>query len=186
MYIVTKNFFQAPLPNATNSLRNATNNFQVAEKQPDVFILNNLNEIKNPGLRNAIKEFNIPENSKGVVYACDSNLAKDITKSYKLNEFIKNNYDKLQSKYISKTTIEFDKFKDSDLFATLQHVTLLNPQIDTNGYFTTFIIDYYDFDSRDVHNIADYVNNWGYKMQEKGLLEKYFILIYISKKVGIQ
>ena len=61
-------------------------------------------------------------------------------------------------------------------------LTLLNPHIDKYGNFSTIIVDYYDFESRQYSNgnIPTYINNWGYSMQEKGVIEKYFILIYID------
>ena len=61
-------------------------------------------------------------------------------------------------------------------------LTLLNPHIDKYGNFSTIIVDYYDFEPRQYSNgnIPTYINNWGYSMQEKGVIEKYFILIYID------
>ena len=84
-------------------------------------------------------------------------------------------------------TIE-QNLKGMDNFLGLQHCKLYNPRISSDGYFTGTIIDYYDFEYRDytekyLENFFNYVNNWGYSMQEKGLLENQFNIYQIREKL---
>ncbi|GBF23034.1 hypothetical protein tpqmel_0438 [Candidatus Gastranaerophilus sp. (ex Termes propinquus)] len=183
---VYQNALKSLLPNATNSLRDAIGNFRSASSNPNAYVLNSLSEIKNLELKNTMLQLGIPENSRGVVYLPSSEIANEIMKSAELNEFIFNNYNQLKKGELKIDRIEFKPFKDPDLFLTLQNVTLYEPRIDANGDFSALIIDYYDFVQRNypstssspVSSVANYVNNWGYNMQQKGELENYFIIIY--------
>lgn len=65
----------------------------------------------------------------------------------------------------------------------LQHCKLYNPQITPEGYFKVIIVDYYDFAKRVVNSLGDYINNWGYSMQEKGFLENIFNIYIILEKL---
>lgn len=174
------------LPTGATYLSNAMQNFKFATNDTCAIVLDSLKDIKNTKLKDTMRKLNIPENSKGILYSYDSEPSVKIAESNTLKQFILENYDKLKTNKIKTAKIEFEAIKDPDLFVALQHVTLLNPQIDEYGNFTTFIIDYYDFEPRTYTsgNIAAYINNWGYSMQEKGLLEKYFILLYINLWVG--
>lgn len=175
------------LPTGADFLRNSMQNFEVAKNESCSIVLDSLNDIKNIQLNDIMKKFKIPENSKGIIYSYDSKPSIKIAQSNTIKQFILENYDKLKINKIKTAKIEFEVMQDPDLFVALQHVTLLNPKIDEYGNFTTFIIDYYDFEPRNYTsgNIAAYINNWGYSMQEKGLLEKYFILLYINVWVGL-
>ena len=75
-----------------------------------------------------------------------------------------------------------------DNYFGLQHCKLFNPKITTDGYFKGIILDYYDFEYRDftediIKNFYKYINNWGYSMQEKGLLENIFNIYIIYEKL---
>ena len=75
-----------------------------------------------------------------------------------------------------------------DNYLGLQHCKLYNPQITPDGYFKGIIVDYYDFEYRDYtddvkKNLFIYANNWGYKMQEKDLLENQFNIYIIFEKL---
>lgn len=165
-----------------NNLKNAMQNMKIAQNDKNAIVLNNLKSIKDYNLKETIKGCGIPENSKGIIYLYNSEPSIKISKSNAIREFIVNNYNKLANNEIKIANIEFELLKDPDLFVAIQHVTLLNPHIDKYGNFSTIIVDYYDFEPRQYSNgnIPTYINNWGYSMQEKGVIEKYFILIYID------
>lgn len=165
-----------------SNLKNAMQNMKIAQNDENAIVLNNLKSIKDYNLKETIKGYGIPENSKGIIYLFNSEPSIKISKSNALREFIANNYNKLIKNEIKIANIEFELLKDPDLFVAIQHATLLNPHIDKYGNFSTIIIDYYDFEPRQYSNgnIPTYINNWGYSMQEKGVIEKYFILIYID------
>lgn len=165
-----------------SNLKNAMQNMKIAQNDENAIVLNNLKSIKDYNLKETIKGYDIPENSKGIIYLFNSEPSIKISKSNALREFIANNYNKLIKNEIKTANIEFELLKDPDLFVAIQHATLLNPHIDKYGNFSTIIVDYYDFEPRQYSNgnIPTYINNWGYSMQEKGVIEKYFILIYID------
>lgn len=165
-----------------SNLKNAMQNMKIAQNDENAIVLNNLKSIKDYNLKETIKGYGIPENSKGIIYLFNSEPSIKISKSNALREFIANNYNKLIKNEIKTANIEFELLKDPDLFVAIQHATLLNPHIDKYGNFSTIIVDYYDFEPRQYSNgnIPTYINNWGYSMQEKGVIEKYFILIYID------
>ena len=76
----------------------------------------------------------------------------------------------------------------SDNYYGLQHCKLFNPQITSDGYFKVIVVDYYDFVKRVLHgnileNVKQYINNWGYSMQEKGFLENIFNIYIIFEKL---
>ncbi|MBP3924527.1 hypothetical protein J6E39_04725 [bacterium] len=183
-------FQHIPIEKAsTTNLKNALNNFDLARKDEQVILLNSLQDIKNQQIYNLMKNLGVPETSKGLVYSCDSKISQEIAKSNTLKKYIINNYNKLRNGNIGLDQIEFGTIYDPDLHLAFQHVTLLNPQIDNAGTFSTYIIDYYDFNYRDmpdsiIGKFKTYINNWGYKMQENDLLENYFILLYIKFEVN--
>ena len=66
------------------------------------------------------------------------------------------------------------------LHYSLQNVTVHNPKISSdNKTFTCKIIDVSDFKERP-KTIQNIPNNWGYKMQEKGLYKNYFQIYEIE------
>lgn len=70
-----------------------------------------------------------------------------------------------------------------DNYLGLQHCKLYNPQITSEGYFKGIVVDYYDFVKRIINSLGSYLNNWGYSMQEKGLLENIFNIYVIYEKL---
>jgi len=45
------------------------------------------------------------------------------------------------------------------------------------------VVDYYDFNHRKGKGLSTKINNWGYSMQEKGLLENQFNIYQIKEKL---
>ena len=76
--------------------------------------------------------------------------------------------------------INFEKRDDKDLYYALHGCKLLSPKISSDGYFEATLIDYYDFKHEEGNSFGIKINNWGYAMQEKGILENYYIYVKIN------
>lgn len=116
----------------------------------------------------------------------NSDASTQLQESAQIKDFIDKNYSKLKNNYYDTAPVNFDdKYtKDKlDNFLGIQHATLYKPHIDKNGYFNAMVVDLYDFKKRSGFNLPNIPNNWGYSMQEKGLLENQFNLYNIHKKV---
>lgn len=174
-----------PISIASNNLKDGMQNFKHAIYDEHAIVLNSLNDakIRYPELEDNLSKLNIPESSKGVAYTKDSKPSKAIANSDALKEYINEHYDELRNGEIQTDEIEFDKDKNPDLYYAFQHLTLWYPRIDEFGNFTAYIIDIYDFDLRDYTSIGTYLNDLGYDMQEFGVLENFFILMYINFKI---
>ncbi len=180
------------MPVAGANLQNAMQNFKYANNNPHAHILNSREEITNQSLKKLMDNVRIPKDSRGVIYDNNSKQSKLLWRSPEIQNFVRNNFVNL---LIDKTPKAYDiefvvkqNFEGLDNFAGLQHCKLYNPQITPDGYFKGIIVDYYDFEYRDYtddvkKNIFIYANNWGYKMQEKGLLENQFNIYIIFEKL---
>ena len=170
---------------AGSNLQNAMQNFKYAKDNPHAHILNSRTEITNPGLSQLMERVGIPENSRGVIYDNNSDQSQILGQSPEIQNFIRANLQDLLSGNAKEVyEIEFIKreFLDDNYYG-LQHCKLFNPQITSDGYFKAIIVDYYDFVKRTVNGIGDYLNNWGYSMQEKGFLENIFNIYIIFEKL---
>ena len=180
------------MPVAGANLQNAMQDFSYAKKNPNAHILNSRTEITNQGLSRLMEQVGIPENTRGVIYDNNSVQSQILWQSPEMQDFVRNNFINLLIDKTPKTyDIEFvvrQNFEGLDNFAGLQHCKLYNPQITPDGYFKGIIVDYYDFEYRDYtddvkKNLFIYANNWGYKMQEKDLLENQFNIYIIFEKL---
>ena len=76
------------------------------------------------------------------------------------------------------TFIDRDRF---DRYASIQHAKLIDAYVDKQGQIHGRFIDNYDFNKRDdstlLNKLKNLPNNHGYSLQEKGLLENYYIVI---------
>lgn len=167
------------------NLQNAMNDFEYARKNKHAYILNSRKEILNTELNNLMDNVGIPQDARGVIYDNNSEQSKLLWQSPEIQDFVKNNLqDLISGKAKEVYDIEFIKYEFlDDTYYGLQHCKLFNPQITPDGYFNGIIIDYYDFVKRIVNGIGDYINNWGYSMQEKGLLENIFNIYIIYEKL---
>ena len=173
------------MPVAGANLQNAMQDFSYAKKNPHAHILNSRTEITNQGLSQLMEQVGIPENSRGVIYDNNSEQSQILWQSSEMQNFVRNNLQDLISDNTKEVyDIEFvkDKFLD-DTYYGLQHCKLYNPQITSDGYFKGIIVDYYDFVKRMAKGLGNYINNWGYSMQEKGLLENQFNIYIIFEKL---
>ena len=139
-----------------------------------------------------LSNLGIPKNSRGVIYDINSVQSKKLFNSPEIQGYISKNYPELiNNKQNSVVDINFtlkQKFKGTDNFLGLQHCKLYNPQITSDGHFIGTIVDYYDFKYRPLAGsikeiVLNYVNNWGYFMQEKSFLENQFNIYQIREKL---
>ena len=180
-------------PIAHDNLMNALHDFENAKKDPNATIINNSAELKDPNINYAMSRAQIPQNSKGVLYNANSKASKQLETSPAINDFIAKNKQALKAGTIGNDPVINFKliiwehpeyiWENIDNFAGIQHATLVNPHIDKNGYFNTIILDYYDFTKRRGFNPFNIPNNWGNALQDRGVLDNYFNMYYIHKKV---
>ena len=177
------------MPVAGANLQNAMHDFSYAKNNLHAHILNSRAEITNQGLNKLMDDVRIPKDTRGVIYDNNSEQSKLLWQSLEIQDFVKNNLQDLISDNAKKVyDIEF-KANDNytghkfDNYLGLQHCKLYNPQITPDGYFKGIIVDYYDFVKRIINSLGSYLNNWGYSMQEKGLLENIFNIYIIYEKL---
>lgn len=177
---------------AGSNLQNAMQNFKYATNNPHAHILDSRVQITNQNLNKLMDDVRIPKNSRGVIYDNNSEQSKLLWQSPEIQDFVRTNFENLIIDKTPKTyDIEFvikQNFEGADNFAGLQHCKLFNPQITPDGYFKGIIVDYYDFEYRPLigtpKEIAqNYINNWGFSMQEKNYLEKQFNIYIIFEKL---
>ena len=177
------------MPVAGANLQNAMHYFSYAKDNPHAYILNSRTEITNQGLSKLMEQVGIPENSRGVIYDNNSEQSQILWQSPEIQNFVKNNLQDLISDNAKEGyDIEFQSSGDYtghrfDNYLGLQHCKLYNPQITSEGYFRGIVVDYYDFVKRIINSLGSYLNNWGYSMQEKGLLENIFNIYVIYEKL---
>lgn len=104
-------------------------------------------DINNPDDYKKIEDFDI------VVPKNNSELAAIIQRSPKMEEFIRQNYDKIKNgdfqKSVQSIKFPYEGFKDSDkfnLFATIHRADLYDMKINPDGSLTYILNDHYDFD----------------------------------------
>lgn len=173
------------MPVAGANLQNARRDFDYAKDNENAHIINSRSEIKNKGLNDLMDKAGIPKNSRGVVYDINSKQSKKLFNSPEIKNYISENYSKLlNNKQNNTVDIEFRPHSLlDDNYLGIQHCKLYNPHITSEGYFNAMIIDYFDFTNRKGNDIFTKANNWGYSMQEKGLLENQFNIYQIREKL---
>ena len=173
------------MPIAGANLQNARRNFEYAKENDNAYIINSRSEIKNKGLNDLMDRVGILKNSRGVIYDINSEQSKKLFNSPEIRNYISKNYSKLvNNKENPAADIEFRYNKiPTDNYLGIQHCKLYNPHITSDGYFNGMIVDYYDFEHRKGNSIPTQINNWGYSMQEKGLLENQFNIYQIREKL---
>jgi len=111
--------------------------------------------------------------SRGIFFRADSNLAKETASSPEMQKFIKDNIFRL---YNGENVTGSGYFVSSrNLQLALGHADIYNAHIDTEGNLVAFIIDTYDFNKDDPMWEVRVARN----IQEYGLLENYFEIIFI-------
>lgn len=177
-------------------LQNALNWLEDAKKNKDAKVLNSIDDIKNKNLKNALDKIKMPKYTRGVVYNSNSKQSKNLLKTKEVQKFLSENIKALKErKELGIQDLEFNPFKDWDAYLALQKCKMYNPHITKDGYFEAMIYDYYDFEHREpdpnakgiidkkFDSLATEVNNWGHRMQERKLLENYFVIYHIKEKI---
>lgn len=177
-------------------LQNALNWLEPAKKNKDAKVLNSIDDIKNKNLKNALDKIKMPKYTRGIVYNSNSKQSKNLLKTKEVQKFLSENMKALkENKKFEIQDLEFNPFKDWDAYLALQKCKMYNPHITKDGYFEAMIYDYYDFEHREpdpnakgvidkiFNPLATKVNNWGHRMQERKLLENYFVIYHIREKI---
>jgi len=181
----------APLTVAGANLQNARRDFKYAKKNANAHIVSRSN-INNKGLNELMNKVGIPKNSRGVIYDINSKQSKKLFNSPEVQDYISRNYSRLinnERDFVADINFTIKQnLKGVDNYLGLQHCKLYNPQITPDGYFNGTIVDYYDFEYRPLEGtvteiMKNYINNWGYSMQERDLLENQFNLYQIREKL---
>ncbi len=111
----------------------------------------------------------IPQDWEGIVYNQYSSLSKNISNSIEMQNEIKRQFNIMRVDTLN-DKLEVDFSKDSNLHLSIGHATVLEPYIDSDGYFHGILFDKYDFD-------------WLYKMAYKKpftyIINNYFALIQL-------
>ena len=80
--------------------------------------------------------------------------------------------------------------QDKNLHYSIGHGTILNPYIDKQGYFNGVLYDIYDFELLPYYYKNDYynyrltlANNGAYALQNRKMIDKYYLLVPIKFKL---
>ena len=109
------------------------------------------------------------ENVQGIVFHENSSLSKEIVKSPEIDEFIKNNYEKLKSGKEISGSLRFNGF--TNLHNAFGSVDILSAKLQ-DDYVDILILDTYDFNKND----KNYLVKMARKVQETGKLNPYFTI----------
>ncbi len=169
---------------ANSNMDNAIHDMAATKNNPFAKIIAR-SDIKNAGLNKLLDNIGVPKSSRGSFYNANSVQSKQLSESKQINDFVKNNYEKILKGEIQNAPIHFNGIfgKGLDNRAGIQHAIIHNPRIDNNGNFSGIIVDYYDFVHRTGLNPTNVPNNWGYSMQQRGLLENQFNIYLLYKKI---
>ena len=176
-------------PLAQENYINSKYNLCSVRNNPNASIIENINEINHSSIKKVLSRFNPPINTRAVVYNSFSEYSKKIATSYEIKNLINNNYLHLKSGALRNSEYPVEFTSSNDLYAGIQNATIVDAYIDNDGYFNAILIDYYDFELRDYKRMDNlislgkvYLNNTGYYLQEKGVLDNYVILCHIRTK----
>ena len=181
---------------ANTSLQNAIDDFKYTKNTPNVKKVDMLADIKDWRLKKYMLSNDIPVNSPGVIFNSNAAETRKLWLTDKIQKYVKEHIKDLkENKEPILQDLEFLSDKDLDAYLALQHCKMYNPHITKDGYFEATIYDYYNYEHRDYKFdakglgkktkdlVSTYLNNWGYTMQEKGLLENYFVIYKIREKI---
>lgn len=195
----TKNDFNNDILNQINNEKNA--NYKDARDFMNIaldgpknapisneykFISSDFNESLNKDL-NLTGNRAIPKGWDGFVFNKDSSISQNISNSTQFQNQVQSQFDSKTGQFKT-DQIGLRFTKDPNLVRSIGHATVLNPQIDSNGYFTGQIIDKYDFNWDNKGTLMDgspelsNVNNKAYLLQTSGRLKNYYVLIPVKFK----
>ena len=106
----------------------------------------------------------IPQDWEGIIFNQNSSLFKNVSNSTEMQNKIREQYNVMRADTLN-DKLEVDFSKDSNLHLSIGHATILEPYIDSQGYFHGILFDKYDFDwvefykSLDYYDIITYIAN---------------------------
>ena len=125
--------------------------------------------------RAKVKEQYKQNESRGIILKDDSTLAKSIMKSAIIKNFINNNIFKIvKNNGFEDTTLKFDIKRGTNNYLALNYAYIKNIYLDSNDVLHMTIFDTVDY------NFGEKLVKIPRKIQEAGLLENYYIIVYIS------
>ena len=87
----------------------------------------------------------IPKNWEGIVFNQYSSLSKNVSNSIEMQNEIRAKFNIMKANTLN-DKLEVDFSQDSNLHLSIGHATVLEPYIDSQGYFHGILFDKYDFD----------------------------------------
>ena len=128
-------------------------------------------------VRNKVRQQLNRDNSVGIIFHKDSNVAQKIAKDADFNNIIKQNFSKLYKGEHINTSMRFNLLKAPNLYFAFGNVDILDLHINNEGNFEAYVLDTYDFNEGS--------SNWfvqkGRLAQEKGLINNYYTLVKVIK-----
>ncbi|MBR1460574.1 hypothetical protein IJ596_02925, partial [bacterium] len=116
----------------------------------------------------------IPQNWEGIVFNQYSSLSKNVSNSTEMQNKIREQFNIMRIDTLN-DKLEVDFSQDSNLHLSIGHATVLEPYIDSQGYFHGILFDKYDFDW------SEYLKNIDYDTYKAYIANNYFVLIQLLK-----
>ena len=113
----------------------------------------------------------IPQDWEGIIFNQKSSLFKNVSNSIEMQNKIREQYNVMRANTLN-DKLEVDFSKDSNLHLSIGHATVLEPYIDSQGYFHGILFDKYDFDL--LYKIA-------YKNPVTYIINDIFFIIQIAR-----
>jgi len=126
----------------------------------------------------------INKNWYGIRYSKNSSFSKNLSNSEQLQRQVKE-YCKNNKNISSDEKIPIELTEDKNLHYSIGHGTILNPQVDSTGYFKGLLFDKYDYDLilKNIFDETNKLNNSAYILQSLNIIKNYYILIPINFKL---
>ena len=143
------------------------------------YLVNKISDLNNKDLetfvRTKVKEQYKQNESRGIILKEDSSLAKSIVKSATIKNFINNNIFKIvKNNRLDDTSLKFNIWRGTNNYLALNYAYIKNIYLDSNDVLHMTIFDTVDY------NFGEKLVKIPRKIQEAGLLENYYIIVYIS------
>ena len=163
--------------NGIKNINNNTDDYKILSKNESETI-NKLFNLKNTNLE-IKKEWN------GLRYSSDSEFCKNLSTSPQLQKQIRDYCKKHKNLSNNDKIIGLELNEDKNLHYSIGHCSILNPNINKNGYFSGLVFDKYDFSPlyKNLNSETTKLNNGAYALQSLKQLENYYVIIPIKFKL---
>ena len=115
----------------------------------------------------------------------NSSISKELSKSNQLKQDILKHYNYSENSFDT-DRINITLNENTNLHYSIGHGTILEPQVDNEGYFSGYLYDIYDFDFT-FNYLGNYkastYNNIAWGLQEFGQLKNYYVIIPVRFKI---